>query len=192
MRDWSLRAGDPLSLTISADMRLCSPDYLNDHSWEVSLGGGEPPALSVRTAYGLRARNMRLFYRFTEAGKSITDPATFHEAPRLRRFHPNFLVLDFVPIEGLEVTAEYWVPESHVLAGRLTLVNRTTFPRHLDVELCGILNPLEGKAFGLARQQQMVRVLAGATGGLQPVVFSERRPQAGDRAAPCPAPRTGF
>ena len=35
----------------------------------------------------------------------------------MRRFHPNFLLLDFVPVEGLEVTAEYWVPESHVMAG---------------------------------------------------------------------------
>ncbi len=179
MRDWSLRAGDPLSLTISADMRLCSPDYLNDHSWEVSLGGGEPPAISVRTAYGLRARNMRIFYRFTEAGKSITDPAAFPQAVCVRRFYPNYVRLVFVPIEGLEVTAEYWVPQSHVLAGRLTLVNRTAFPRHVDAELCGTLNPLDGKAFGPARQQQMVRVLSGATGGLQPVLFSEGSPRQG-------------
>lgn len=190
MRDWSLRAGDPLSLTISADMRLCTPDYLNDHTWEVNLGGGEPPAVSVRTAYGLRARNMRLYYRFTEAGTSISDPATFYEGPRLRRFYPNFLLLDFVPIEGLEVEAEYCVPESHVLTGRLTLINRTAFPRHVDVELCGVLSPLEGKAFGLARQQQMVRILAGVTGGLQPVVFASGGPKQG--AGPHPSLRLGL
>jgi len=179
MREWSLRAGDPLSLTLCADMRFGVPDYLNDHIWELSLSGGEPPSLSVGTTYGLRARNMRLFYRFTEAGKSVTDPAAFHQPPRVLRFHPNFLVVDFVPVEGIEVTAEYWVPESHVLAGRLTFSNRTTFPRHVDFELCGVLRPLEGKAFGLSRQQQMVRVLSGATGGLQPVVFMTGGPKQG-------------
>ena len=190
MRDWSLRAGDPMSLTISADMRLCTPDYLNDHSWEVSLGSGEPPAVSVRTAYGLRARNLRLYYRFTEAGKSLTDPAAFSEAPRLRRFFPNFMCLDFVPVEGLGATAEFWVPESHVLAGRLTLTNQTKFQRHVDVEVCGILSALEGKAFGLARQQQMVRVLSGSTGGLEPVVFCSGGPKQG--TAPHPSLRLGL
>src|SRR5574340_153360 len=187
MRDWSLQAGDPMSLTISADLRLCSPDYLNDQSWEVSLGHGDPPAISARSAYGLRARDVRLYYQFTEAGKSLTDPAAFHEAPRVRRFYPNFLWIDFVPIEGLEARAEYWVPESHVLAGRLTLVNRTTFPRHVDVQVCGMLNPLDGKPFGLARLQQMVRILSGATGGLQPVLYCSGGPKQG--TGPHPALR---
>ena len=111
------------SIVAHDSARTCAcarPTTSTTTSGKLSLSGGEPPGLSVRTTYGLRARNMRLFYRFTEAGKSVTDPAAFHEAPRLRRFYPNFLMLDFVPIEGLEVTAEYWVPESHVLAGRLT------------------------------------------------------------------------
>jgi hypothetical protein len=190
MRQWSLRAGDPLSLTLSADARLSTPDYLDDHTWELSLSGGEPRSLSVRTTYGLRARNMRLFYRFTEAGRSVNDPAEFHQPPRLRRFYSNFLGLDFVPIEGLEVAAEYWVPESHVLAGRLTLANRTTFPRHVDLELCGVLSPLDGKAFGHSRQQQMVSILSGATSGLEPVVFMAGGPKQG--AGPHPALGVGL
>jgi len=179
MRDWSLQAGDPLSLVISADARLSTPDYLNDQSWEVSLAGGDPPALAVRTTYGLRARNMRLFHRFSEAGKAVTDPADFHRAPSVRRFYPNFLAIDLAPLEGLEATTELWVPESHVLAGRLILVNRTTFPRRVEFELCGLLNPMDGKAFGPVRQQQMVRVLSGATGGLHPVVFMSGGPDQG-------------
>ena len=188
MREWSLGAGDPISLTLCADMRFGIPDYMNDHIWELSLGGGEPPSLSVHTTYGLRARNMRLFYRFTEAGKSVTDPSTFHRPPLVQRFYPNFLVLGFVPIEGMEVAAEYWVPESHVLAGRLTFTNRTSFSRRLDLELCGALSPIDGKSFGLSRQQQMVRVLSGVTGGLQPVVFMSGGPKQG----PGPHPALGL
>jgi hypothetical protein len=169
MREWSLHAGDPLSLTFSADTRFCKPDYLNDHIWELDLGGGEPAALAVHTSYGLRARGMRLFYRFTESATAVTAPADFHVAPSVRRFYPNFFLLHFVPLEGLEVTAEYWIPESHVLAGRLTFINRLA-ARKLRFELCGALNPLDGKSLA-PTQQQMVNVLTGSTGGLAPVLF---------------------
>jgi hypothetical protein len=184
MRDWSLRAGDPVSLTFGADMRLCTPDYFNDHIWELELRGGEPPALGVRTTYGLRARSMRLFYRFAEAGKSVADPSAFHVAPRLRRFYPNFFALDFVPVEGLDVNAEYWIPESHVLAGRLIFHNSTTFPRHIDFELSGQMAPLEGRSLSLVKQQ-MINVLAGRSGGLEPAVFMTGGPKHG--AGPHPA-----
>ena len=73
MRDWSLAKGDPLSLILAADSRLSIPDYLNDHSWEL-LPGGEPATLSVRTTYGLRAKSMRIFLRFTENGRAVSDP----------------------------------------------------------------------------------------------------------------------
>ena len=198
MRDWSLNCatsstatGDPLSLTLAADMRLCKPDYLNDHIWEVEIGGGEPASVAVRTTYGLRARTMRLFYRFTEAGKTVTNPAAFQRAPRLRRFYPNFLWLDFVPVAGLEATAEYWVPESHALAGRLTLVNRGTAARKLDLELCGALTPLDGKSLSFS-QQQMVNVLAGRTGGLMPVVFMTAGPGLGPGPHPSLAVKLDF
>src|SRR5512137_2049704 len=102
MRDWSLKGGDPLSLSIAADLRLCRPDYPNDHIWELDLGGSEPPALAIHTSYGLRARGMRLFYRFGEGARTVANPTEFQAAPSLRRFYPNFLQLTFVPFEGLE------------------------------------------------------------------------------------------
>ncbi len=170
MRDWALRAGDPLSLSFAADLRLCRPDYPNDHIWELDLGGSEPPAVAVRTSYGLRARSMRLFYRFGEGGSLLTDPAEFQSAPVLKHFYPNFLQLAFVPFDGLEATAEFWVPESHVLAGRLTLINRKSETRRVNLELCGLLTPLEGKSLA-ETQLQMINVLSGRTGGLSPVLF---------------------
>lgn len=190
MRDWSLGQGDPLSLVLSADSRFGNRDYLNDHIWELSLDGGEPPGLSLSTTYGLRARSMRLFFRFAEAGKSVADPSGFHEAPRLLRFYSNFMALRFVPVEGIAVTAEFWIPDSHAAACRLTFANLTAFPRHVDFELCGALKPLEGKALGFPRQQQMTRVLSGATGGLQPVVFMTGGPKQG--AGPHPALHLGL
>src|SRR5512138_1645013 len=198
MRDWSLSCattatgpGDPMSLTLAADLRLCKPDYLNDHIWELEIGGGEPAAMAVRTTYGLRCRNMRLFYRFGESGQTVANPATFPRTPRLRRFYPNFLGLDFVPLEGLEPTVEYWVPDSHVLAGRASLTNRTASARKVELEVCGALTPLDGKPLSFT-QQQMVNILSGRTAGLSPVLFMTGGPGLGPGPHPSRALKLDF
>lgn len=178
MRDWSLGPGDPLYLTFAADARLCTPDYVDDHIWELEIGSGEPPAISLRTTYGLRARSMRLFLRFTEDGRTVTDPAAFVTPPRLRRFYPNFLAVDFAPLENLNVTSEFWIPESHAAAGRVVLTNHSTATRQIHLEVAGSLAPLEGQSLTPV-QQQLVNVLAGQTGGLFPVVFMTGGPKPG-------------
>ncbi len=178
MRDWNLTFGDPLSLTLAADFRLTTPDYVNDHIWELELGTGEPASLSLNTTYGLRARSMRIFLRFQEAGSVVTDPKTFSVLPSLRRFYPNFITLDFSPLENLEANIEYWVPDSHSIAARLNIVNRTNATRQIKLEVCGILAPLDGQTL-TPIQQQMVNILAGQTGGLVPVIFMTGGPKHG-------------
>lgn len=180
MRDWSLRPGDPLYLTLAADARLCQPDYVNDHIWEVELGSSDPErsAVGLRTTYGLRARSMRIFLRFSEGGATVTDPNTFASKPTLRRFHPNFLTLDFVPFENLYVTTDFWVPESHAAAGRIALSNKTTAVRRIQLEICAVLAPLDGQSI-IPTQQQLVNILAGQTSGIAPVVFVTGGPKHG-------------
>src|SRR5215212_6289516 len=171
MRDWSLAPGDPLCLTLAADARLSIPDYLNDHSWELSVvGGGEPPALSLHTTYGLRAKAMRIFLRFSENGKTISDPAAFPLPPTIRRFYPNFLILDYSPLKNIDVTTEYWVPQSNAISGRVSVANKTSATRTIRLEVCALLAPLDGQTM-MATQLQMVNVLAGQTGGLYPLLF---------------------
>lgn len=180
MRDWSLRLGDPLHLTLAADARLSKPDYPNDHIWEVELGSNDPErsAVGIATTFGSRARSMRLFLRFTEGGNSVTDPNTFASKPSLRRFYPNFLTLDFVPFENLQTTADFWVPESHSVAGRVTLVNKTTSVRNIQLEICAALAPLNGQSI-VPTQQQLVNILAGQTSGIAPVIFMTGGPKHG-------------
>jgi hypothetical protein len=180
MRDWSLRLGDPLHLTLAADARLSKPDYPNDHIWEVELGSNDPErsAVGIATTFGSRARSMRLFLRFTEGGNSVTDPNTFASKPSLRRFYPNFLTLDFVPFENLQTTADFWVPESHSVAGRVTLVNKTTTVRNIQLEICAAIAPLSGQSI-VPTQQQLVNILAGQTSGIAPVIFMTGGPKHG-------------
>lgn len=178
MRDWHLGPGDPLSLTLAADSRLCEPDYVDDHTWELELGGGDPPALAWRTTYGLRARMMRIFPRFVLGGQDLADPLAFAVVPHVTRFYPNFLVVACSPFPGLEIQAETWVPASQVLAGRFTLTNRTGAPVSLLLELCGQLAPLEGRGLS-ATAIQSVNVLSGESSGLAPVLFVTGGPQPG-------------
>jgi hypothetical protein len=183
MRDWSLAPGDPLCLNLAADARLAIPDYLNDHIWELNLGGGEPPALSLQTTYGLRAKAMRLFLRFGENGKSVSAPASFALPPTVRRFYPNFIVLDYSPLKNIDVTAEYWVPQSNAVSGRISVANKTSNVRTLRLEFCAVLTPIDGQAM-TTTQMQMVNVLAGQTGGLFPVLFMTGGPALGSGPYP--------
>jgi hypothetical protein len=178
MRDWSLTPGDPLHLTLAADARLCKPDYVNDHIWEVQFGAADPAAVSLHTTFGLRARSMRIFLRFTEGSSVITDPNTFIAKPSLRRFHPNFLTLDFVPFENLQVSTDFWVPESHAVTGRISLTNKSNAVRQIKLEVCAVLNPLDGQSI-IPTQQQLVNILAGQTSGIAPVLFMTGGPKHG-------------
>lgn len=71
MHTWNLATGDPLSLTLAADARLSATSTTDDQIWELTNGGGEPPALALQTTYGLRAHWMRLLPRFV---REITGP----------------------------------------------------------------------------------------------------------------------
>jgi hypothetical protein len=170
MREWNLGPGDPLQLTLAADARLSAPDYVNDHIWELDLGGGDPPALALRTTYGLRARAMRLFPRFIENNNILSDPSAFAVAPRIHRFYPNFLLITFSPIPGIDVTAEYWVPNSQTVMGRMTVVNNSPAPHAIKLEWVGQLIPLTGQSMSTNRRQS-VTVLEGRAEGLCPVLF---------------------
>jgi len=113
---------------------------------------------------------MRIFPRFTASGATVTAPASFAAPPRLRRFYPNFLSLNFSPFTGVEVLAEYWIPASQTIAGRLTVMNHTNQPSEMGLELCGLLVPIEGQSLAQV-QIQSANVLAGRTSDLAPVIF---------------------
>lgn len=183
MRDWSLAKGDPLCLTLAADSRLSIPDYINDHIWELVPGGGEPPALSLHTTYGLRAKSMRIFLRFSENGKSVTDPAVFALPPTVRRFYPNFLTVDYSPLPNIDVVTEYWTPQSNAISGRVTLANKSNAIRKIRLEVCALLAPINGQSI-TSTQIQLVNVLVGQSSGLFPVLFMTGGPAPGTGSYP--------
>ncbi len=185
MRDWSLQRGDPLSLVLAADARLCTPDYLDDQVWELRLRSGEPPALSLQTTFGLRAREMRLLLRFTEGDTTRSDPQEFTAQPAVHRFYPNYLLLTFSPFEGIDVVYELWVPESHCIAGRLRVINTGVTPRAVQYDLTALLTPSETGQRMTPVKLQGVTVLQGRSGDLFPVIFMTGGPQGLSSPYPC-------
>jgi hypothetical protein len=183
MRDWQLKAGDPLVLTLASDVRLGQTDYCNDQIWELMLGGGDPPALALQTTYGLRARMMRIFPRFSLGEKSLSDPDNFARPPIVSQVFPNFLSLSFAPFPEVDVIAEYWVPEPHSLAGRLEITYNGHSDIKLLVELVAQLTPTEGQRMA-PFEMQAATILSGLSGGLAPVIFMT----GGAKAGPGPYP----
>jgi hypothetical protein len=184
MREWNLRAGSPLSLTLAADARLGPVDYVNDQIWELSIQGGEPPGLTVQTTYGLRARSMKVFPRFIEGDQIHCDPTSFTSPVRVRHFYPNFIEVSFAPFNKIEAIVEYWVPSSQVLAGRITLNNAGETPRALRLELAAVLNPYGDGQRMAACEIELAPVLSGSTQGLYPVLFLTGGPQGGTGSYP--------
>ena len=182
MQTWSLSAGDPLALTLAADARLTCTDYTDDQIWELILGGGEPAAMAVQTTFGLRAHWMRLFPRFIriEAGRSETariDPAAFHSPPKVVRFTSNQLTVIFTPFEGLEVQAEYWTADSHIIVGRIRMANQSILTQAFRMEWVAMLNPIDRQGGMAPLQVGPNYVLEGETAYLHPVVFLTGGPQ---------------
>lgn len=171
MRRWSLPPEAPLSLGLAADARLTSPDYLDDQIWELALGEGDPPALAVRTTYGLRAHSMRLFPSFSWRGQLLTDPSSFSSQPTFEVMLPNYMRIRLQPFHDLEVMAEYWVVDSHSLVGRLSLENAAQEPGDHRLRLHALLQPDEGGSAMSERHMEGASVLVGESGGLRPLVF---------------------
>jgi hypothetical protein len=177
MRTWNLTSGDPLSLALAADARLGAVDYLDDQTWELRLSGGDPPALALQTTYGLRARALRLFPRFSEGDQAVYDPAEFHRPPAVRQVVPNYCCVHYAPFPEIDVEAEYWVPHSHCVAGRLRLFNRGGAARLVRLSWAALLSPSQGQRMAPA-EFQVAPALAGQSDGLAPVVFLTGGPEA--------------
>ncbi len=184
MTSWALPSGFPASLVISADSRLTNTDYCNDHSWEISLRGGEPPAVAAQTTYGLRARSMRLFPIFSEGTVSLSDPAAFAAPPHVLQAYPNYAAIGFSPFQDIDVFADYWVPTSQSLAGSFQVCNQGDQERSIRFELTAQLIPM-GDGYAMAPQQiQVASILQGKTEKLTPVLFLTGAPEAGPGAYP--------
>jgi len=183
MREWNLKSGDPLCLTLATDARLEPTDYYNDQIWELRLGGGTPPSLAFQTTYGLRARSLRLFPGFYEGETMIMDPSEFSTAPVVKQLYPNFIQISFSPFLGIDVMAAYWIPQSQAATGRIWITNNSKMARQITLDWIGQLAPSDGQRMTPV-EIQAASVLSGITNNLIPVVFMTGGPKASSGSYP--------
>lgn len=183
MRQWNLKAGDPLALILAADVRSGPTDYGDDQIWELALGGGTPPALALQTTFGLRARSVRLYPIYIEGEILRSDPSEFTNPPVIQQIFPNYLSLAYSPFPDIEILCEYWVPQSHAIAARMQITNRGTIGRKIQIDCVDQLAPNEGQRMA-AVEIQAVTVLVGQTDNLAPVFFLTGGPKPGSGAYP--------
>jgi hypothetical protein len=174
---------DFYNLVLSADARCGFTDYVDDQTWELQLTG-EPSAILLRTSMGLRVGDLRVFPIFHFDDQEIQDPYFFAHPPQFIRIFPDYIHLDCSPFEHLEVSIEIWVPESHAISARLTLINHDRKPHRVGTELASLMDSMEkGSPMGLTKLG-MNWVLSGSSRGVFPVIFMSGGTKPGTGYAP--------
>jgi hypothetical protein len=184
MRDWNYSPDHPISLTISADARLDPTDYTDDQIWELNLGSSEPPAVSLQTTFGLRARSCRIFPRFILGDHSVNNPAHFHHPVTIHQYYPNYIKLSFKPYSNINVVLEYWVPDSHTITCRTKIINTSRDVCQFRVEWAELLIPAEDGNRMSTQEIGVSTILAGHTSNLVPVLFLTAGSQPGKSSYP--------
>ncbi|HEX9013140.1 MAG TPA: hypothetical protein VF813_06480, partial [Anaerolineaceae bacterium] len=176
-------ATTPAAVILACDARAVRPLYADDQIWELRIREAGPGVLAVQTTFGLRARTMRIFPRFLSGSAVVDDPAQFSSPPRAVWIGTSYCALEYAPFPGIDVTGEYWVPESRVLAGRIRISNHREAASTCRLELAAQLVPLEGQAMSAAHAQ-VSATLRGQTGSLYPVLFLTGGPDTGSGLYP--------
>ncbi|GAP14073.1 hypothetical protein LARV_01835 [Longilinea arvoryzae] len=170
--------------TLAADVRFSQPDYVNDISWEFSTRKGEAFPFSLNTTFGLRALSMRMFPRLVRAEIGPNHNTQPGLNLRILGCYPNFLRLVCQPLAGVELMAEFWVPSSHVISGKLTLTNRSVLNQQLRFDWAALLTPMDQGHGMAALPMGKTYVLEGQTRDLYPVCFLTGGPKPGPSSFP--------
>ena len=135
MRNWQLSASDPMSLTLAADVRQFQTDYADDQIWELELGAGQAPALSLTTRYGGRCGLARLVPMWVIDGRVVYEAEAYARPPVLHDFYPNYARLTAYAAPHLAVQIEAWAMESHAIGGRILFRNESRQPVEAGLDL---------------------------------------------------------
>lgn len=156
---------------LCADVRFGHLSILNDQCWALGTAIGEPQAVSLLTTYGLRAARMHIFPQFSVEDLVLRDPDKFHSHPVEVFSSASFVNLVFSPFPSLDVEYRLWVPDSQVLVGQVTCINKGDYTRTFEIDWRVHLQPLQGGSPMKHAQTGMNTTLQGDCGGLHPVFY---------------------
>jgi hypothetical protein len=127
------------TFTLAADARLSRTNYADDQAWDLRLGKGDSPALALQTTYGMRAGLVSLvpIWTQTQDGHSIYQAQTYHQAPQMVHFAPNYVEIEAQLLPDVVLSAYYWALESRAVGGVYSLQNNSNAPLSLRFEIFG-------------------------------------------------------
>lgn len=137
LRRWSLQSSMPFTLPLAADARLTNTDYLDDQVWELRPGETGSAALALQTRYGGRVGLASLVPIWVHEGRTIYETQAYAHPPVVTAFAPGYLRVQGSLTLQLAIQAEYWVIDSHTIAGCFTLSNAHVESATVQLSLLG-------------------------------------------------------
>lgn len=176
LRRWQLAQSQSVAFPIAADSRLCETDYTDDQVWQLVQSAQGETALALYTRYGGRVNQVQLTPIWTPpASKPIVSASQYHSAPQLTYFSAGYLCLEATLVPDLQLTAEYWVAESHALLTHYTLHNASSAPLTIGFDLAAdvIIRNQDFPVATLVLENDEYALHLGKLGNINPVVFLE-------------------
>ena len=162
---------DPISLTLTSDFRLCLVDPLYDFVWELLLGRGEPAGVSLYSTFGLRAKEFKMFPRFTEADVTIFDPSDFQQPVIITTLYPSMIRLEFSPLLGINVKMMICVPNSFSLSIQIEIHNSRLNHRNIGLDWVSMLSPGSDGHRMKQFEDASIQYLLGQSESIYPMTF---------------------
>lgn len=185
MRWPSFTSAGPQSFFLVSDGSFSPFHAENDQVWELDLQGTETFPFILETTYGLRARSMRLFPNIIMDNKSFDNPKEFHCQPTVTCYTPDTLQLTCCPVSGITIQYDFFLPTSDILVGSITVKNNVKKVLNLLLELAAVLVPMREGFPTRPERKGNIRIIAGQTGDISPVLMLAGGPTAA--ANPYPA-----
>lgn len=137
LRQWDISQDSPYELRLAADARLCQTNYADDQSWDILFGKGDEPAIALHTKYGYRVGLASLIPMWVHDGHLIYQAMTYHQAPKITTFAPNYIALEGQLFPDIDLKAEHLALTSQVIGGLYTISNNSESDIKLRFDMFG-------------------------------------------------------
>src|SRR6187200_1202199 len=117
LRQWEIQQDSPYELSLSADARLSQSSYTDGQSWYLLLGSSDQPALTLQTHYGFRVGLASLVPMWVHDRHTIYQAQTYHKAPLITAFAPNYIAAEADILPELHLKAEHLAFSSQAIGG---------------------------------------------------------------------------
>ena len=103
--------------------------------WTLRQTGGHQPVLEIEADLNNTREYFKVYPRFREKNRTISDPKSFPAQPRIIEFSGAFIKLQYTPLEEIQVESLYWAPDADALCGEFIFNNLGNKERKITLDL---------------------------------------------------------